>query len=430
MFLVTKRAIKLTVLSYWIPQAVCFLLFGVPWFFSYPPFPFEVWIALLIFSAPVLLFTIAGLFLRKKFQAQRLKHSLEPNPVFSSRANLLFLVLSVIYVAFMMYRYLFMGHVLSEGVTGARYLEIQSGPGQGGVVTGITIYLSAAPVFALLSATERLSKTGKVAWVYWGIGVLGLFASFLSGGRNSFLISIVYFLIMGAIVPELSFRRAIKGKTIRKLSLRTLTFSTFILAFGFSMYVFVDRGLMRSNDLVYRAIIAASENNIFFYPERKPDWLGDGVFFALLSLHNYITIGYHYFGRLMEIGLPNGTLGGSYMFFSFFIVFERITGFAVTANLGTDLPIIGAYYSLVGSIYIDFGYLGVMVSSILLPLLAAISVTKAQKGFYSWAPIAAVFLTMLLFSPLYSSISVGSGPSLLLFSLVFLISKRSIAKRF
>jgi len=413
--------VKITVFAYFLPLIAALCLLQINWFFSYPSFSSDFWIILAIFSLPM--FLVMLLYIVTPHQRNPPKSLQVKQEVFFSATSVrLFLILSILYIVSMGYRYFVIGSVLTDGVTGARYAEIASGPGQGGIFTGVTVFTAAAPVFLLLAAFEKVSKVQRISRWIWAIGVLGLAMSFLTGGRNPLLINMVFLLIFGMIVPSTSLRQVLRNKNMG-VDIRILSYGALLGAVGFSMYLFVERGLLRTDDLIDRAIITAAESNFIFVPERQPDWLNDSLYFAILSLHNYITVAFYYFDQLLVKGLQFGHVGGSYNFFSFFRVAESLFGEELVVDLATELPFVGAYYTLPGSIYIDFGISGVLIAGVLLPILAISQVSKAMKGNFSSAPLGALVLTILVFSPLYNCIALGSGPSLLVFSIIYAFTR-------
>ncbi|UWQ95883.1 hypothetical protein K3728_01155 [Rhodobacteraceae bacterium M385] len=425
---VKHRALKLVIQAYFMPLLCSIFLLQITLFFSYPPLGAEMWIITILFSLPISFFAFIYL-LHPRPQPLEVERMQNRNFFFGNRSYRLFIALSIVYTLSMVYRYIFVGAVLTDGITGARYVEIAEGAGQGGVITGVTTLTSGAPAFLLLAIIERLGLQKKVNPMVVALTILGIFSSFLSGGRNSFLICLVFIYMAGLIWPTLSVKAALSGRSAKTVIVKTLLYSALALAIFYSLYVFIERGLLRTDDLIYRAILTATESGYIFDSSKVPTWMGDGVYFALANLHNYFTLGLVYFDRLLEVGLPNGHLGGSYNFYVFFLIFEKLTGLSIVADLSTDLPINGAYYTLPGSIFVDFGILGVAIFAIFLPVALLIVISKALRGTRRVLPLASLGLTILAMAPLYNAASVGAGPSLLFISLLFiLVGDRKIKK--
>lgn len=415
---------KLTLGAFFIPLLTSLALLQLRLFFSYPSFQVELWVSVFIFSLPMTFLGLMYLLRNRSALAVKSCDATRPEMFFTKRTNIVFLVLSLIYVGFMFYRYLIIGSVMTDGITGARYAEIYAGPGRGGIITGVTTLTAGAPIFLLLAQIERAADNRSTSPLVWALALIGLFSTFLSGGRNAFLINVIFLLMAGHIWQSLSLSYALNGKNLKRVALRIIIYLVFLGGVAYSLYIFVERGRLRSEDLIVRAIIMATESDFLFDPSNIPSWMPQELYFSLASLHNYLTLGFFYFDRLLLSGLDNGHLGGSYNFFIFYLIIDKLLGTSFAVNLSTDLPIIGAYYTLPGSIYVDFGTTGLLVCAFALPVLTIFFVGEALKGGRTYLPVAALSLTVLALAPLYNASALASGPSLLTISVVFLALRR------
>ncbi|MCB5411954.1 hypothetical protein [Pseudogemmobacter faecipullorum] len=395
-------------------------------FSIYGSFGIDFWFVCLLYLTPITFTLISSIMHGTDTGAGSEKRDCEP--VFTAFDHRIFLFLCSAYTMSMAYRYIFLGGVLGLGITGARYEEIHSMNSGGGIFTALTVFTSAAPAFLFLSVMERTTNGVRRNIIPIILVVLGLLMSFLSGGRNSFLISIVFMYFAGQINPNFSIRRATGAATARNIIIKAAFGAVLIFGIGLSLYIFVERALMRTDDLIDRAAIHAYENGLGFDRDAIPLFIPDYIYIILFYVHAYFTIGFHYLQTILTTGMPNGHLNGGYNFYIYCLTIDRVLGTSLAPNLSEDLRIFGAYYTLPGSIFIDFGLSGVLVVTAFIMFMAARSVAMFKRGCGEQCFFAALMFTVLFFSPLYNAVSVGPGASLLLFSTIYLFLKRGRAR--
>lgn len=417
---IKKRSLVLVAKASLLPVILCASLLHLDYFSSYPSFSLLFWVALVCFYSPVAIAVLLLLVLPMTDERANTQNRFSAG-LFGNKSLRLFGFLSVIFVLAIVYRYLVIGSVLELGVTGARYEDAISGRG-GGIITGIYAFTIGAPAFLLLACISHYSVHKRIPTFFLLIAALGFAATFLSGGRNPFLINSIFVLAVGWIYPSFTIRGAFPGWGVRSSLVRSaimFLFSFFVL---FSLYIFYERALLRTDSMLERALIHTTENGLSMSIQEVPGWLSDSVYIILFYVHAYLTIAFYYMDILLSHGMPNGHLGGGYNFLVPSLVIEHLTGWDAVPNEHTDLPIAGAYYTLAGSIFIDFGIFGLISAGILIPLFGIIFVNMAISGKTTAAPLAAVFLTVLVLSPLYNAASLGSGFSLLFLSVLFYCS--------
>lgn len=418
---IRARSIKLTAMAALVPIGTCLAATRISLFTEYPGYSMNFWLVILVFYFPFIILAAVYVFSPKDSATHIPCRVGEGAPVFGKISRFLFFFLTATYIAFVVYRYVILGSVLELGITGARYDEIERGGGVGGIFTGVTILTSAAPVFLFLSSVEYYGRSGRLPLVFMGVASLGILSSFLSGGRNTFFINVSYIYFAGLLSPSLSFQNVVSGGAASKALIRWLFFLFLFMGVVFSLYIFLERALIRSDDLIYRATMHALENGFQFDEHAVPAWVPAEIFIVLFYLHAYLTLAFAYMSLMLDAGLPNGHLMGGYNFYVYALILERVLGVDVAPNLLVDLPVVGAYYTLAGSIYVDFGLVGVFFWSFTISALALISLHKIMLAKIQFVPVGALFLTVLAFSPLYNAASLGSGTSLTIFSLLLFV---------
>lgn len=323
---------------------------------------------------------------------------------------LLFLVGSTI-------NYLVFGNVLSEGITGARYQDIQFG-GEKSIFGGLAIYGSGAPgIFAVILIDRARSAQRTPFWA--SLLLISAFAAlFLHGGRNSFAINAIFVVIyvwmrrveLKALSPNLN-------KRIRRLMRRL----GILIAIGgaFSLYIFLERANIRNSNYLIRLQIFEREYGIAIpFLDKVPEFLAP-VAQIIVSFYFYITSGYYSISNYFMPGAPAEPIGGGYTFYTYFVLIDYIFGSSLSEGVQGRLIYTGLYYTFPGGLYIDFGLFGVFVFAVLWLWICFKSTHRAMVRPGPTVLFSTFCLTTLAVSGMYTAFSIGSGPSLLIFSVVF-----------
>jgi hypothetical protein len=337
---------------------------------------------------------------------------------FSAMDHSTLFLLTSIYVIFSLYRYLVIGSVLEKGITGARYEEIASGTGTGGIFTAIPLFLSGAPAILLISTLSILNRTGRSKVLSLIMVALGFCVGFLSGGRASFLLNASFVMVFVLVVRPT--HGALLGNMVRKIRRRYKYAAIFGFAgmVGFSLYLFVERASLRSSDMALRLILFSQDYNFdVIIPDLPSPWLS-AVWLIVVMLYYYFTGAFGY-ADLYWSDPSHDLLFGGYSFYTFYYLLDKLLGLEISPNLPADLRVFGAYYTLPGTFLVDFGVVGAGLVSVALAIIVLMVVDRALRGARSLELLAAFLLTVLVFAPLFSSFALASGPSLFLLSLGF-----------
>lgn len=338
------------------------------------------------------------------------------------------LSLSVVYIALVVVDKVLIEGVLSVGVTEARYAAMVEGP-KASVFGALHYFLAGSPAILACLLLSRRGIGEQVNIFGWCVVLIGFGAYFLSGGRNSFVISSVFVLFYFAL-ERLRFYRMAGGQ---KITIPWwLKFCSF-LGCCYVVYLFVERAEIRGMDMA-GAINSLSEN--YGVEVYAPSWLSGfllQVYYCLAYLVFYLTHAPTYVSQYMVADYSPMLMGG-YGFSFIYRTFDVLAGTQFVVDAFSSLLIAGVYLSLPGTLYVDFGWVGVALAGTILASITVFSVAVALSRRNSAGLMAAsLCLTIVALSPVFSAISVGNGMSiLLLLSILRLLAcvKRSSARNF
>lgn len=338
--------------------------------------------------------------------------------IFNQAHYLSYFVLSIIYIIATIYRYLIIGSVLSDGVTGARYGEIQSGGG-GGIYTAISLFLVGAPALLMLASITQENLNRHMRWIFIIVASTGFALSFLSGGRNSFLINAIF--ISAALLILIKSKSPMLLGSKKSKALLKFIIPLFILFVFYSLYIFIERAYIRSDDLLERLYIFHLE---YGFDDNLPNFsssIMQTIYFLIFYLYFYFTSSFFYADKYLGQWGTDDYLWGGYTFHPFFKLIDGIFGSNTTPDLSNELLINGAYTGLPGTLFIDFGYTGLFLASLLIFCFAVYYLSVFLSGTRYFLIPASFFLMIYLVAPLYSGFSNGAGISLALLSIFHIV---------
>ncbi|UTW07491.1 hypothetical protein [Pseudomonas benzenivorans] len=336
------------------------------------------------------------------------------------------LSLSVIYLFSVILDKIILSNVLETGVTEARYAAMADGP-RGSLLGGVHYLLAGAPVVLACFLLSKARNEGKEALIFglWLFVIMCFASFFLSGGRNSFVVGT--FFILSYFVLER--KRNIKIEGFSKGCKGVVRFPRwvkvlFVFGFVYGIYLFVERAEIRGLDLEGFVGALAENYNVDI---EVPGWLGGAwlqIYYCLLFLVFYVSHSITYLSPYFESGYSPLTMGG-YSFPIFIKIYDGFLGTNYVSEVLDQLILSGVYLTFPGSVYVDFGLCGGIVSGGLLAALSLVYVSKALWCGGRHLLIAAYLLTLLLLSPVFSVLNVGNGFSILMIILLIHLFKRS-----
>lgn len=322
------------------------------------------------------------------------------------------LILCAIYIVVVGLDFIVYGEVMQHGIT--EYREIKRIQGRRGSLLGfLNVLLCGSPVVLLGVLVLSYGRKYRLMKLAWLVASVGLFSYFLSGGRNQFAISVVILIILISLAKGMRYRVLIKVAFFYKLIAYLFLTSSFM----FMLYIFEERAGLRDYDMLQ------STFNLKYYFDVEFDayLLGEVNDFYLMFLNlmfymnHSMSVLSEYFSDSMYAGVGNG----SNVFPLFFMAFDTIAGTSHYKEGVSVLILNGVYLSLPGRVYIDFGWLGVLVVAFLggwgFTYLVQ-SLYILNSGGHSGA-LRAIFCAVLgasvVMSPVYSVLS-GFGLSILI----------------
>jgi len=377
-----------------------------------------------VFAAPFVMFLLlllTPIFSKKSVVVDFVPYKGNANAY--GRFYFLTLVFSTIYLVLIVIDKILIGGVLSVGITEARYAAMAEGP-RNSVVGALHYFLAGAPaILACLLLTRRV-RGGRMDIFAWCIAVAGFGSFFLSGGRNSFVIGVVFVLFYIAL-ERAKFRQAGDRETLKIP--RWLKISV-VLGACYVIYLFVERAQIRGTDMAGAMRLLSENYDVEIF---TPSWLSGfllQLYYCLAYLVFYLTHAPTYVSQYMEVGY-SPMLMGEYGFLIIFRVFDILVGGGMVDSFGR-LLIAGVYLTFPGTLYVDFGWVGVALSAFLLAIITVYMVTVALwKSNGAGLMAASLCLTIVALSPIFSGLSVGNGMSLLVLLpvlRVFGVSKKYI----
>jgi hypothetical protein len=380
-----------------------------------------------LFAFPFFMISVFLLVKPHECFAEPFPREYEGNPYRSGRVFKCLVLLTFAYLVAVLVDKIFLENVFSLGITETRYAAMANGP-RNSLLGAVHYFLAGAPVLLACLLLSRRSRS-LVDILLWLIVIVCFGSFFLSGGRNSFVVGCI-FVFFYFVLEKINFR--LRGGTqLRKfgfpLWLKTLS----VVGVCYVMYLFVERAEIRGMNLE-GAVSALGENyNVgVFIPSFLPDALLQ-VYYCLVFVAFYVTHSLSYLSAYFDIDYFPMTMGG-YSFSIVFRVIDSLAGTTYVTDAFERLLVAGVYLTLPGSIFVDFGFVGVLLMSMGLAWLSVWCVTRAiWLGNGNRMMLASLCLTLIALSPVFSALSVGNGFSIMiLLVVVHIIGRRkSISKR-
>ncbi|MBV1952749.1 MAG: hypothetical protein KUG64_11220 [Cycloclasticus sp.] len=369
------------------------------------------------------------------------------------RANWLIL-LSIVSIALLIYKFLMLmgGEVFSlANITDLRLSRGRdSSEVKGGTISGVlgmalSGFFIISYVYKVYFYRELKPSQRRLLNVVF---VLGLFTSFLSGGRFVAAIALVVVYVTYRLCGSAnSFERRPFDRSSKKLFkvfkakssfLSTIAKVIFIFSiiYIFSM-IFINRAIGGGGDFI--ALLGVISNNlsgVSMTHEHKAFLLEVP---ELIPLYFVVALFQYYIGHAMyQFDI---LFGASYPLNApYFLAYQCYLQTLLLNKMGLDLITIqqildeivnpGVYFTLAGAFYLDFGYWGGCVAIFFISIIGSYYwVRYLRKMHFFDLYICILYFVLILFSPVVAITSSGVYPSLLtlaLFLKIFVPSRRRI----
>lgn len=305
-------------------------------------------------------------------------------------------------------------------ITSVREQDNLAGPRMS-VLGGVIALTSAAP-YLLLGLLIYSWETGRAvaARPLALLSLVGIAASFLSGGRNSFLIGMTVVTVQYVLT-----RGKLSG--FRLSGYRRMALYLFLAScVAYSLYIFVERELYQG---VSPGSILTNFSEKYSVPfaELQSGVLFVDMFYASISiLIYYFTHPLNYLDQYFT-SMVSPLFLGAYNFPVAAKALEVAIGNSAYSNLEVGLLLPGVYLTLPGSLYLDFGYFGGLLAASGLGLITGVLYAcRNQLGFAAKLFLSLLIATWLL-SPLYSAFGISNGFSFIVI-LALLQGRRCVLK--
>lgn len=411
--------------AFWVPYLTLFAASMLPTI-DYGRVPFGVYLLTLVWLSPVLTLWIAThlqhrtwterLDGRRRVPSTRRIDRAKRN--FSEQDFRLATMLALIYLAAALKVYVIDGTVLSDGITASRYARIASG-GEVDAFGVLDSMTSGAPGVFGAVYLDRLMSGKRRVWYADVLLPVSFFALFLSGGRNGFALNTIFLLSFALLRGDvLRVVRQSLPSAVRNMKRRT---KYLILAgCAYSMSVFLTRVDVRGDRSFFDRLYSIENNfDLQLQALRESGMTVSVGPFLVTDLYFYLTSAFHHIGRYFQDSEVLFTNGG-YTFYPFFRIVDVVAGTNLSGEVFDRLLVEGVFYTLPGSLYIDFGLVGTAVASVIWTALAIVVVGRARAHGGASMLLASYMLLTLVVSGLFSAFAISGGPSLLVLSLLFM----------
>jgi hypothetical protein len=280
----------------------------------------------------------------------------------------------------------------AENITGPR----NSLPG------AVVAFLSGAPPVALVMATIRTRLGKQVHWSIFAAIALGFAATFLTGGRNPFFISLAFVFIYRVLYPP----QKLRGPRRRRPFLVLAGVLAVSLGFFLSMYLFIERAELTGTAEDMLGHLEGMHPIQIARPAVDSGALS-AVYSVLVYLVFYVTHPLTYAEGYLSGSSP--LAGGAYSFPLVARTIDIIAGTELFTYAQASLVTPGLYLSLPGSLVIDTGQAGALFLGALFALTWGIGL-RNRPALKLCQALSVIYLgTVLLLSPMYAVFGMGNG---------------------
>ena len=284
---------------------------------------------------------------------------------------------------------------------------------------GLIAITSAAPFVLLCKIRHEqttYNRSRGVLVIF--LAVIGIAASFLSGGRNAFLIGMTIYFIQGFILKRFQIPGVVKKNMVTKLLI--------LAGILFSFYLFVDRELNQGVDVNQLLAVFAVKWDVQIDEIQTSNIFFGAIYAAITIFIFYLTHALSFIDQYFtENVFPS--LMGAYNFPIPSKVIDIFFGSDISSSVSGKLLVPGVYLTLPGSLYVDFGYFGAMALGFLIGVATGCACRLRTIESFLRVQLAGFMISMWLLAPLYSIIGISNGLSFLTI-IFFLFLIKSITK--
>jgi len=305
--------------------------------------------------------------------------------------------------------FLIKGATFSE-IVELRERENQAGP-RDSLIGAVIALLSGAPplLFAISLLQADISRRGRIA-INCNVAI-GFFAMFLSGGRNPFFIGLLFILVFRYFFAS--------GRPLLNVGGRR-TFFIFgaiaiASAIGYSMYLFIERAAFTGVALDEMISVFSLNYGLTIASFETENELLRSLYTIYVFLTFYVTHALNYISDYFA-GEYSPVLMGAYTFPQLARLVDVVLGTALFSNSREALLVNGAYLSLPGSLYLDFGMAGATTVGVVVSFVFGALIAKLARIRLIGKVVLAYLVVAFLFSPIYGVFGMANG-----FSMIFLI---------
>jgi|GEM_PF-6885303 len=292
------------------------------------------------------------------------------------------------------------------------------------VLGGVSALLASVPAFYLSYLFLSKERCFKEFFLISCCALVSVPPLLFSGGRNPIVLSFLFVVIflMGAKKLNASRFFVVKKRSI-PFKYKVMFVSSSISIFVYILFVasarrVVNGGLESYSYILHNDynVVVTSIFDVLFDFSRS-------IAVSYTSLYYYITHGLVHFNHLLLESDLSYTLGFS-TFPLYVIIVNYFLGFGLVERLSSCVEYKGSYLSLFGSVYQDFGFVGLFCLLFLLNIVFGFVFFKRKFTSVKLYWFSFVSLIVLI-APVYSLTSTGFGSSML-----FVITIISIFARF
>lgn len=242
--------------------------------------------------------------------------------------------------------------------------------------------------------------------------IVQFFSDTLSGGRNLTFMTLV---LLGMAI----LLRLIQGKIVIPKRFKSLITIQYLIVFsfvGYALFIFIDREQTRGRNLLESYINIESSWLLTISPQvtsfAESEGLISVLIFALVYLSVYITHSLSELNLLLSQSPEPGLFYGFNSLYLLTIFLEKM-GFIsenFIVEIQNSLARSGVYLSMLGTWYVDFGYILSLFMFLGFGLVTGFiwKLFKLTKKLYLEMICSYILLTLAI-SPFYFSLSTGNG---------------------
>ena len=274
------------------------------------------------------------------------------------------------------------------------------------VLGGVVALTSAAPYIYLCKLSYgRVIHRRKRSLLTSFVVAIGITASFLSGGRNAFVIGMTVFFVQRLILARYFTFDRDERKNIRRLLI--------IGGILYSFYLFLERELAQGIDLNQLLFVFAAKWDVKITEVSFGNEVLDSIYASLMIFLFYLTHATDYIDQYFNSN-SSPFLLGAYNFPVVSKLIDVVAESQIFSGIPNSLLVPGVYLTLPGSLYIDFGYFGALVSSLFLGVLTGLSSRNSFSNSFLKMQFSCFMACLWLLAPIYSIIGISNGFSFMI----------------